>query len=70
LSWTATSYETISDMGYNTIYTIDITAHGCNNSVTTNSVQMKTDEFKQGEMLFGDNGNFTKEKLGKHICLL
>jgi len=70
LSWTATSYEVISYLAYNTLYTIGITAHGCNNSVTTDSVQMKTDELKQGEMHFDDNGNFTKEKLGKHICLL
>ncbi len=27
---------------------------------------MKTDVFKQGEILFGDNGNFSKEKLGNY----
>ncbi len=70
LSWTATSYEVISNLAYNTIYTIGIIAHGCNNSVTTDSVQMKTDEFKQGEMHFGDNGNFTKEIIGNYFCLL
>jgi hypothetical protein len=60
----------VTNLNYSTVYTIAITAHGCNNNVTTDSVKMKTDEFKQGEMLFGDNGNFTKEKLGKQICLL
>jgi hypothetical protein len=68
LSWAITSFEVISDLAYNTIYTIAITAHGCNNNVTTDSVQMKTDEFKHGEMHFGDNGNFTKEKLGRSFC--
>jgi hypothetical protein len=70
LSSSVTSLEVISDLAYNTIYTIDITAYGCNNNVTTDLVKMKTDELKQGEMHFGDNGNFTKEKLGKQICLL
>jgi hypothetical protein len=67
LSSSVTSYETISDLGYNTIYTIDITAYGCNNNVTTDLVKMKTDEFNQGEMHFGDNRNFNKEKLGNYI---
>ncbi len=54
-------------MAYNTLYLIGITAHGCKNDVTTDLVEMKTDEFKQGEMHFGDNGNFNKEKLGNYI---
>jgi hypothetical protein len=70
LSWTVTSFEVISDLAYKTIYSIGITAYGCKNDVTTDSVQMKTDEFKPGEMHFGDNGNFTKEKLGNYFCLL
>ncbi len=70
MSWTVTSFEVISDLAYNTIYTIGITAHGCKNDVTADSVQMKTDEFKQGEMHFGDNGHFSKENLGNYFCLL
>jgi hypothetical protein len=67
LSFTVISFEIISDLAYNTLYLIGITAHGCKNDVTTDLVEMKTDEFKQGEMHFGDNGNFNKEKLGNYI---
>ncbi len=59
----------VSDLACNTIYRIGITAHGCNNNATTDSIQMKTDEFKQGEMHFGEIGNFTKGKLGNYFCL-
>jgi hypothetical protein len=56
----------VTNLKCSTVYTIAIIAHGCKDDVTTNSVQMKTDVFKQGEILFGDNGNFSKEKLGNY----
>ncbi len=68
--WSRTSYAVISELTYNTIYTIAITAHGCKNDIATDSVKMTTDDFKHGDMHFGHNANFTKEKIGNYFCLL